>query len=86
MKKKHNQGFSLVELVIAVAILAIIMVAIASFMTSTTKSYNRAKNDAQLQQTGQELFDMISDKVMQANRQRRKRICNFRNQSFHQGE
>ncbi len=66
MKKKHNQGFSLVELVIAVAILAIIMVAIASFMTSTTKSYNRAKNDAQLQQTGQELFDMISDKVMQA--------------------
>lgn len=66
MKKKHNQGFSLVELVIAIAILAIIMVAIASFMTSTTKSYNRAKNDAQLQQTGQELFDMISDKAMQA--------------------
>lgn len=66
MKKKHNQGFSLVELVIAVAILAIIMVAIASFMSTTTAAYRRTKNDAQLQQTGQELFDMISDKVMQA--------------------
>lgn len=66
MKKKHNQGFSLVELVIAVAILAIIMVAIASFMSTTTAAYRRTKNDAQMQQTGQELFDMISDKVMQA--------------------
>lgn len=66
MKKKHNQGFSLVELILAVAILAIIMVAIASFMSTTTRTYRRTKNDTELQRTGQELFDMVSDKIMQA--------------------
>lgn len=67
MKQKQNQGFSLVELILAVAILGIIMVAIASFMTTTTKTYKRTKNDTEMQQTGQELFDMITDKIMQAN-------------------
>lgn len=66
MKKKYNQGFSLVELILAVAILGIIMVAIASFMSTTTTTYTRTKNDTELQRTGQELFDMISDKIMQA--------------------
>lgn len=66
MKKKYNQGFSLVELVLAVAILGIIMLAIASFMSTTTTTYTRTKNDTELQRTGQEVFDMISDKIMQA--------------------
>lgn len=66
MKKNKNQGFSLVELLIAIAILAIIMVAMASFMNSTTKVYTRTKNDLELQRTGQEVFDLISDKLMQA--------------------
>lgn len=66
MKKKHNQGFSLVELLIAIAILSLIMIALASFMGTTTNSYVRSRNDIELQQTGQEVFDMISDKLMQA--------------------
>lgn len=66
MKRKHNQGFSLVELLIAIAILSLIMIALASFMGTTTNSYVRSRNDIELQQTGQEVFDMISDKLMQA--------------------
>lgn len=66
MKRKYNQGFSLVELLIAMAILALIMVAIASFMSSTTNVYVNTKSDVELQQAGQETFDMIADKVMQA--------------------
>lgn len=66
MKKKHNLGFSLVELLIAIAILSLIMIALASFMGTTTNSYVRSRNDIELQQTGQEVFDMISDKIMQA--------------------
>lgn len=66
MNKKHNQGFSLVELLIAIAILSLIMIALASFMGTTTNSYVRSRNDIELQQTGQEVFDMISDKIMQA--------------------
>ena len=42
MKKTNNRGFSLVELILAIAILAIIM------------------------EKGQEIFDSISDKLMQA--------------------
>lgn len=66
MKKKHNQGFSLVELILAIAILAIIMVAVGSFMNSTTRVYNRTKNSIEIAQTSQDLYDLISDKIMQA--------------------
>ena len=66
MKNKHNQGFSLVELIIAIAILALIMVALASFMNTTTGIYTRTRNDTELQKTGQEVYNMISDKIMQA--------------------
>lgn len=66
MKKKSNQGFSLVELLIAIAILAIIMVGIARFMGSTTKTYNKTRHDLEIQETGQQVFDMMSDKIMQA--------------------
>lgn len=66
MKKKSNQGFSLVELLIAIAILAIIMVGIARFMGSTTKTYNKTRHDLEIQEAGQQVFDMMSDKIMQA--------------------
>lgn len=66
MKKKHNQGFSLVELLVAIAILALIMVALASFLATTTRTYTRTRNDIEVQRTGQEVFDLISDKIMQA--------------------
>ena len=66
MRKTKNQGFSLVELLLAMAILGIIMVAIASFMSSTTATYVKSRNDVKVQQDGQEVFDAIADKVMQA--------------------
>ncbi len=66
MKKTNNRGFSLVELILAIAILAIIMVAAASFMGTTTRTYTRTKNDIAIQEKGQEIFDSISDKLMQA--------------------
>lgn len=66
MKKTNNRGFSLVELILAIAILAIIMVAVASFMGTTTRTYTKTKNDIEIQEKGQEIFDSISDKLMQA--------------------
>ncbi|MCM1494986.1 MAG: prepilin-type N-terminal cleavage/methylation domain-containing protein [Bacteroides sp.] len=66
MKRNNNQGFSLVELLIAIAILSLIMIALASFMGTTTNSYVRTRNDREIQQAGQEVFDMIADKLMQA--------------------
>ncbi len=66
MRKTNNQGFSLVELILAIAILAIIMVALASFMGTTTRTYTRTKNDIEVQEKGQEIYDSIADKMMQA--------------------
>lgn len=66
MKKTNNRGFSLVELILAIAILAIIMIAVASFMGTTTRTYTKTKNDIEVQEKGQEIFDSISDKLMQA--------------------
>lgn len=66
IKKKSNQGFSLVELLIAITILVIIMVALASFMGSTTKVYTRTRNDIELQRSGQSVYELIADKLMQA--------------------
>jgi prepilin-type N-terminal cleavage/methylation domain-containing protein len=70
MKKNYNRGFSLVELLIAMAILGLIMVSIASFMSSTTVTYMKSRDDVALQQDGQEVFDAIADKLMQAKRVR----------------
>lgn len=66
MKKTNNQGFSLVELILAIAILSIIMVSLASFMGTTTRTYTRTKNDIEIQEKGQQVYDSISDKLMQA--------------------
>ena len=66
MKKKKNRGFSLVELLIAMVILSLIMVSIASFAYSTTSTYVHTKADLELQQDGVQVLDMLSDKIMQA--------------------
>lgn len=66
MKKKNNQGFSLVELLIAIVILSLIMIALGSFIASTTRVYTRSRNDIEVQRTGQELYDLIADKILQA--------------------
>ena len=66
MKNKKNRGFSLVELLIAMVILSLIMVGIASFASSTTSTYVRTKADVEIQESAAQTMDMISDKIMQA--------------------
>ncbi len=70
MIKKNNRGFSLVELLIAMVILSLIMVSIASFASTTTSTYVRTKTDVELQEDGNDVLNLISDKLMQAQRVR----------------
>lgn len=67
-QKSSNNGFTLVELVIAMAILAFLMTAVSSLMGTSVSSYKQTKADTELQATAQETYNQISDSIMQASR------------------
>jgi len=60
-KKLNNKGFSLVELMIAVSILAVIGLTIAMFMGSSSNMYTRTNTEATLQAEAQVVANGISD-------------------------
>lgn len=65
-KQMNNKGFSLIELLIAIAILSIIMVLISGFISSTLNSEARAKKDMQVQSEAQRIYYQMADMIMQA--------------------
>ncbi len=65
-KIKSNSGFTLIELIIAMAILAFLMTAICSFMGSSVASYKKSKADITVHNSAQETYDHITDSIMQA--------------------
>lgn len=65
-KVNKNKGFSLVELLIAIAILAIIMMMISGFVTSTLHTQRKTKKDMQIQEEAQRIYSQFSDILMQA--------------------
>ena len=69
MKKliKSNKGVSLVELIIGIAILAVIGFAIATFMKSGTMSYSSTSKDVNLQYEAQLVTNHINDILTEAN-------------------
>lgn len=68
MKKilKSNRGFTLVELIIAMAILAFLMTAVSSLMGSSIFSFKKTKSDIKVQTSAQDTYNKISDSIMQA--------------------
>lgn len=59
--RKENSGFSLVELIIAIAILGIIGVTVALMMTSSSRNYRRMSLEAQMQSEAQLVANAISE-------------------------
>lgn len=66
MKKTKNKGFSLIELLIAIAILAIIMVMLSGFVSSTMISTRKTKKNMQMQTEAQRIYYQLSETLMQA--------------------
>jgi prepilin-type N-terminal cleavage/methylation domain-containing protein len=64
--KKQNKGFTLIELIIAIAMLAFLMTAVSSFMTAGIASYKKAKADVRVHNSAQDNYDKISDAIMEA--------------------
>ena len=63
---KQNSGFSLIELIIAIAVLSFLMLAVSSFMGSSVIQTRKAKVEVRLQTQAQETYSLITDSIMQA--------------------
>lgn len=64
--EKKNSGFSLIELIIAMAVLAFLMLAVSSFMGSSVMQNKKVKVDVKMQTQSQETYSLFSDAIMQA--------------------
>lgn len=62
--KSDEKGFTLVELIIAVAILAIVMITVCGFIIVASRSYTSANMDIMLQQEAQLALNRISDVII----------------------
>lgn len=65
-KLNSNRGFTLIELIIAIAVLAFLMTAISSLMTSSLITNRKTQADIVVQTTAQETYNKITDALMQA--------------------
>ena len=64
--KKNNSGFTLVELIIAMAVLAFLMTAVGSLMGSSVLTHKKAKAEIQVHSSAQTTYNQVTDSVMQA--------------------
>lgn len=67
MQKKVEDGFTLVELIISMAIFSIVSIMIVMFMQTGSNSYQRARNELNLQMESQMLINQIRDMAYSAN-------------------
>ena len=67
MKRLRNdKGISLIELVVALAILSMLMIAVMALMNNNTIIFRKAKSDLKVQSQAQEAYNKISDVIGQA--------------------
>lgn len=64
---KNNKGLSLIEVIVAVAIISILFLGVSSFMQSSTAYYGRTKKETKLQNESQMVFRNVSDALKNAN-------------------
>lgn len=67
-KDNANKGFTLVELIIGVAILAIVTAAIAGFMVTGTKNYTNQNTEVMIQEEAQLAVNQMADIIIDAAR------------------
>lgn len=66
MKKLNNKGLSLIELLVSLAVLSIFMITVTYFVTATTKSTKKTKQQLTVQQESKEVYETLRDTIMQA--------------------
>lgn len=66
--KLNNRGFTLIEMVVTVAIIAIFAGVVLSFITTGSNFFRNTSNTAKVQMETQETFDKIEDMIINSNR------------------
>lgn len=66
MKKNNNKGFTFIELVLYMGILAVFMVAVTNLMGSVSASNRKMTTKEKVQTMASETYDSISDMLMSA--------------------
>lgn len=67
MKNLHNnKGFTLVELVVSIAIMALVIIAVSGVMFSNNNVFRKTKSDIYVQNNAQDIYNRINDELMQA--------------------
>lgn len=66
-KRQCNNGFTLIELIISIAILAFLMTAVSAFMLSGVMSSRKAKADIAVHNTAQDVYDQLANSIMSSN-------------------
>jgi prepilin-type N-terminal cleavage/methylation domain-containing protein len=66
VKKKNNKGFTLIELIVALGIMAFVMVIVCSLMAQYSLSYRKTKAELAVQNAALSTYDELSDSIMQA--------------------
>lgn len=64
--KKNNKGYSLIELLVALAIMSIFMIVVVQFMGTTSGALNKTRKKLDLQTKAMEFREQFSDIMMQA--------------------
>ena len=63
---QRNKGFTLVELIVSIAILAFIILAVGGIMYSNNLIYRKEKADITVQGSAQDVYNKINEDIMQA--------------------
>lgn len=66
MERGNNKGFSLVELIVSIAILGIVMAAILSFFVFATREYHSGGSETMVQTEAQMITRRIEDLIINA--------------------
>ncbi|MFQ6952798.1 MAG: prepilin-type N-terminal cleavage/methylation domain-containing protein, partial [Blautia wexlerae] len=64
----NNSGLTLIELIVAIAIIAIFSGVVLTYITSSSNFYRNTSSNSKVQMETQETFDKIEDMIINANR------------------
>ena len=67
-KRLQNKGFTLIELIVTIAIIAIFSGVVLTFISTGSNTYRSTSSSAKVQMETQETFDQIEDLIIDVNR------------------